>query len=468
MIRRIKRSKFGVNRKDILMSRDGNFLTVPIKAIVSDDGMLVSADPALLRLQILAGGQQHEAIALPELFALVRLALQTGLSLERQIVVADAEQNIALWVRVMPMGDQCEISVLGWQELQAPETGITGEAKSKHFSVNEPDALTLDKNYQIVSGPAWLDADAIGMHIASVFIVEASSESDLPLIDALAERKSIKALPAQLAANGKRCCIDLEPIWSQDNILLGFVGHVCLAVPEPEFEPARQLHTKAIDIGEQLAPILKQPLSRIIANAETIHARLNGPLRENYAGYAQDIANAARHLSELVSDMEDLAAIDRTDFSVAKDRVEFGDIARRVAGLLSLKAADHQIEILIPSEHIKVDAIAEFRRVLQIALNLVGNAIRYAADGSQITLEIADEGATALFAVNDQGDGIAIEKRELVFEKFERLGRSGDGGSGLGLYISRRLARAMGGDLTVTDASQGGARFELRLPRYSI
>lgn len=447
------------------MSRDGNFLAVPIKATVSYDGRLVSADPELLRLQILAGGHQHEAIALPELFALVRLALQTGLSLERQIIVADAERNNELWVKVVPVVDQCEISVLGWREIQAPEIRPTEATQKAHSIGHGSDGIALDANYQIVSAPAWLDAAAIGRHIASILTVEASGESDLPLIDALAERKPVKSLPARLTENGEKCRIDLEPIWSQDNILLGFAGHVSLVIPETEFEQASVNQTKGIDIGEQLAPILKQPLSRIIANAETIHARLNGPLRENYAGYAQDIANAARHLSELVSDMEDLAAIDRIDFAVATDRIELGDIARRVAGLLSLKAADHQIEILLPSEVSKVEATAEFRRVLQIALNLVGNAIRYAPDGSQISLEIADEGPTTLFAVSDQGGGIAIKDRELVFEKFERLGRSGDGGSGLGLYISRRLARAMGGDLSVTDASQGGARFELRLPR---
>jgi len=66
--------------------------------------------------------------------------------------------------------------------------------------------------------------------------------------------------------------------------------------------------------------------------------------------------------------------------------------------------------------------------------------------------------------VRDQGKGIDPADREKIFEKFERLGRSGDGGSGLGLYISRRLARAMGGELHVENAEDGGAIFTLRLP----
>jgi len=66
--------------------------------------------------------------------------------------------------------------------------------------------------------------------------------------------------------------------------------------------------------------------------------------------------------------------------------------------------------------------------------------------------------------IADQGPGMDAEQQARLFEKFERLGRSGDGGSGLGLYISRRLARAMGGELSVESAAGQGARFILELP----
>jgi signal transduction histidine kinase len=67
-------------------------------------------------------------------------------------------------------------------------------------------------------------------------------------------------------------------------------------------------------------------------------------------------------------------------------------------------------------------------------------------------------------SITDQGPGLAREQQERVFAKFERLGRSGDGGSGLGLYISRRLAEAMGGTLTVKSEPGLGATFTLSLP----
>ena len=149
-----------------------------------------------------------------------------------------------------------------------------------------------------------------------------------------------------------------------------------------------------------------------MANAQTIGSRLNGHIDESYAGYAQDIATAARHLSELVGDLEDLDAIDRADFNVASEQVELGDIARRVGGLLALKAADHHIELVLPPADLKVPVIGEFRRILQIVLNLVGNAIRYAPDGSMVTVSIDPESSS--LSVCDQGQGIKAEDRQRV------------------------------------------------------
>ena len=83
-----------------------------------------------------------------------------------------------------------------------------------------------------------------------------------------------------------------------------------------------------------------------------------------------------------------------------------------------------------------------------------------------LRLARAIEARDELEAVTDQGEGLTREQQARVFDKFERLGRSDDGGSGLGLYISRRLARAMGGDLTVESAPGGGACFILDLPAF--
>src|SRR5690606_7331958 len=140
------------------------------------------------------------------------------------------------------------------------------------------------------------------------------------------------------------------------------------------------------------------------------------------------------------------------------------DVARRAVGILGVRAQEKGIGIDAPKRDEAIPATAEFRRVLQVLLNLLGNAIRYSPEGSVVWVRTERDAGVARIVVADQGAGLTAEQQARVFEKFERLGRSGDGGSGLGLYISRRLAEAMNGTLRVESAPGQGARFILELP----
>jgi signal transduction histidine kinase len=188
-------------------------------------------------------------------------------------------------------------------------------------------------------------------------------------------------------------------------------------------------------------------------------------VRRGYAGYANDIASAARHLLGLVDDLSNLQAVERADFTIETDVVDLADIARRAAGLLGVRAGDRKVRIDRPAEGEQLSAIGDFGRVLQILVNLIGNAVRYSPEESAVWVRSEIEGDTAVIIVADQGKGIALDDQQRIFEKFERVDPSEPGGSGLGLYISRRLARAMGGDITVDSAPGQGARFILTLRR---
>jgi signal transduction histidine kinase len=434
------------------------FLAVPISVRVSADGILLSADPPVWQLHVLAGGQADGPIAIPGLAALAALTLRTKIRVERPVRVAGEEQDAELWVQAMAEDEVAALSIIGWRDITPSSIGF-GLDKCAEVSSAALKTIAIDPDLRLVRLPAGFSTTAIGQHLGAIFILEGDSEGRIPFVDALIEQRPIKDTTIAVAGRETRYTINLTPQFGGDGAYLGHVGQALEVIM-----PAQAEMTQDLPMGRQFASVLKQPLSRILANAETIGSLMHGPLRENYAEYAHDIANAARHLSELVNDMEDLEAIDRPDFSVAKDRIELGDIARRVAGLLALKASDHGISLDLPTEDEAVEAFGEFRRVLQILLNLVGNAIRYAPDGSAVQIKIEKRGDFGIISVSDEGEGIPIADRERVFEKFERLGRSGDGGSGLGLYISRRLAHAMGGELMVEDAPTGGACFRLTLP----
>jgi hypothetical protein len=445
------------------------FLAVPIKARISSQGGFVFADPPIWRLHFLAGGEAETGVAVPELAALASLSLRTRMRIQQPVRAADEDSDVELWVEATPQESFVDIEVTGWREVTSVEAGFRSNeiVHSRDREGQDDNRLMIDGQLRIVQWPTDVvlpgRSSLVGEHMGSVFVVQIDDNGAIPLFDRLVERREISGEKVRLIGDIDVYYIELSPIFARDG---GFLGHGGSMTPVTENGSSSPSERSKVDLpmGRQFASVLQQPLSRIVANAETIGGRLHGPLRDNYADYARDIANAARHLSELVSDMEDLEAIDRPDFSVARDRIELTDVASRVAGLLALKAADHGIKIQVPNGDEKLDAVGEFRRVLQILLNLVGNAIRYAPGGSTVTINVEKLAGDVSLTVSDQGQGIAANDRERVFEKFERLGRSGDGGSGLGLYISRRLARAMGGDLVVEDAPEGGALFRLTLP----
>jgi signal transduction histidine kinase len=140
---------------------------------------------------------------------------------------------------------------------------------------------------------------------------------------------------------------------------------------------------------------------------------------------------------------------------------------------LSQVAADALVMLEARAEQrgIKLDAgtaepllaSGEHRAVIQILVNLMGNAVRHSPEGGTVHLEFGRGAGTASVTVSDQGPGIDEADQQRIFERFERADEQSDG-AGLGLAISRRLARSMGGDVTLQSAPGEGARFTLTLP----
>jgi len=108
-------------------------------------------------------------------------------------------------------------------------------------------------------------------------------------------------------------------------------------------------------------------------------------------------------------------------------------------------------------------AKGEERAVIQILVNLIGNAIRYSPESGRIHVSFAHVGGAASVSVQDEGPGVAAADHQRIFERFERA-HPNESGTGLGLAISRRLARSLGGDVTLDSAPGEGARFTLTLP----
>ena len=133
-----------------------------------------------------------------------------------------------------------------------------------------------------------------------------------------------------------------------------------------------------------------------------------------------------------------------------------GPLAEAKGIALSVKDCDPGLHVLGDEE-----------RVRQILLNLVGNAIKFTPEGGWILLTCEKDGNWADICVRDNGPGIPREKQQTIFDPFIQVDRRLSNpreGVGLGLAISRDLARAMGGELSVTSVPGEGSTFTLRLP----
>lgn len=300
----------------------------------------------------------------------------------------------------------------------------------------------------------------LGRPLTELFAFEADADGKLPILDALAERRSFSMQAAKIRRSDRPVLVSAIAKRDGEGLFAGFSGGVALI--EPPIAPASSTAAPvSATIGDRLERVLRAPLSQIIANADSIQAGTEGPVGPDYAAYAADIASAGRHLMSLVDDLADLEAVERPDFQPDIEPIDLADLARRAAGLLSVRAANNGVTIKRPEPGDRAPARGDFRRVLQILVNLIGNAVRYSPEGSVVGVLTAP-GASVV--VTDAGKGVAPEDQSRIFDKFERVDPTEPGGSGLGLYIARRLARAMGGDLTVESEPGRGARFTLYLP----
>jgi signal transduction histidine kinase len=149
---------------------------------------------------------------------------------------------------------------------------------------------------------------------------------------------------------------------------------------------------------------------------------------------------------------------------VATDRrvVDLTALAAEAVVMLESAAEERKIAIDLGAAD-ALPATGQEPAVIQILVNLLGNAIRHSPEGSTVKLAFGRTQESASVTVSDQGAGIASADQQRIFERFERA-HDGEAGTGLGLAISRRLARSMGGDVTLESAPGEGAHFTLTLP----
>lgn len=461
-----------MDRRDTLLAARG---------LTDGRDRLLSADEPLAELHERCGGSLPGTLAVPELLELVRQGRRLGLRIAREFSAFDGEAVVSGFVRIHPLSDDrgggCEMLVENWQRnLSAPDSRELGERLDAIDRATAEVNARLDANQRVqVLNALAPDAEALQTAAMSP---PGRLWSELVDLEGVAHRQPLHwrlldGVPCRFAGSNRSWRVRLIPLGASSGTPSGF--ELLLVANEPfaaeALPPAERRDPEAGAsrlLGKALVPVLRPPIARVIANAETISARLAGPLRAEYSEYAATIASAGQHLSAMLDDLADLEVVEAPGFKTARDRVDLFEAAQRAAGILGVKARARAVSIEVQGERGNAVAIGEFRRVLQVLINLIGNAITYSPEGSTVRVAVsgAAEGRVAV-TVADEGRGVTPAEAQRIFDKFERLGRDSEGGSetgsGLGLYISRRLAEAMRGTLTVATAESGGALFRFEL-----
>jgi signal transduction histidine kinase len=198
----------------------------------------------------------------------------------------------------------------------------------------------------------------------------------------------------------------------------------------------------------------------------TISHELRTPLNA-IAGYAELLALGLRHLLGLINSVLGYARLEAGQEQFALTEVSLADAVAGVEALvypqLQAKSLTYESRCMDP----KVVARADPTKVTQILLNVVSNAVKFTDEGGCVTVMCGRREGIASVSVRDTGRGIAPEKLQSIFEPFVQVDRQlsqPTDGVGLGLSISRTLARGMGGDLTVESTVGVGSTFTLKLP----
>ena len=212
----------------------------------------------------------------------------------------------------------------------------------------------------------------------------------------------------------------------------------------------------------------RTPLNAILGYAEILReGAVGGPLTEDQQAKLERISDNARHLERMVREILASARGDQVTIVVEREPVDVAALVREVARSTQSLAEAKRLSLAVDAPEVPTTIVTDATKLRQILVNMLGNAIRY-TDRGGVALRARVDEETVILEVEDTGIGIAQEHLGQVFERFWQVDQTNTklrGGTGLGLVVTRDLARALGGDVEVESTLGQGSLFRVRLPR---
>jgi signal transduction histidine kinase len=211
---------------------------------------------------------------------------------------------------------------------------------------------------------------------------------------------------------------------------------------------------------------LRTPLNAIIGFSEVLSERMFGEINDKQAEYLGDILESGRHLLSLINDILDLSKIEAGRMELEPSDFDLPRAIENTLILVRERAQRRGIELGHTVEKQLGMIHGDERKIRQVLLNLLSNALKFTPEGGRIDVLAALRDGIAEVSVTDTGVGISPDDQEVIFEEFRQVGTAAKKveGTGLGLAISRKFVELHGGTIRVTSQLGKGSTFSFTLP----
>lgn len=272
--------------------------------------------------------------------------------------------------------------------------------------------------------------------------------------------------PGSLNADARRVRMTL---WIVILALVGAVATGSVLVARSVGDEMR-LAARKTDFVGNVSHELKTPLTSIRMFSELLAGPgADDPRKTRH--YAEILSRESARLSRLINRLLDFSKLDRGEMRLERAPVDLAVVVRETVGDLreSLEAAGMKLVLDLPASGGPVVA-GDRDALAQVVVNLLGNAVKYAAAGKDVDIAVGTGGGRAVLSVSDRGPGVPRAHRRRIFERFYRVDdsiNSGIDGSGIGLALCRQIAERHGGSIRHEPRKGGGSAFVLTLPLAS-
>lgn len=260
--------------------------------------------------------------------------------------------------------------------------------------------------------------------------------------------------------------------FQREEVTARVAAHLRLARLQRENAEARLAAEQAADAKSRflssMSHELRTPLTAVMGLAELLRLEAGGPITREQREFIEQIELAAHDLLALIDDILDMARLDSGGMTITPAAFSVVQCVGRVAALMDNQLKRKGLALRLDIAPGLDGVVGDERKIKQILLNLVGNAVKFTPEGGSVAIRVFEEGESVRFEVADTGIGIPADECERVFSEFYRLerdDRADTKGTGLGLALVRRLVALHGGAIGVVSDEGQGATFWFTIPQ---